>query len=116
MIVLRRADLSQEILRGYNEIKMSDYLDMDWLLSDEEKLVRQTARRFVSLEVQPLIREAFSEGKFPMELVQAFGKMGFLGTSLEGYGCAGMSSVDYGLIMQELEHCDSGIRSFASGH
>ena len=93
---------------------MSDYLDMDWLLSDEEKLVRQTARRFVSLEVQPLIREAFSEGKFPMELVQAFGKMGFLGTSLEGYGCAGMSSVDYGLIMQELEHCDSGIRSFAS--
>lgn len=114
MLVPPGIESSQEILRGYNEIKMSDYLDIDWLLSDEEKLVRQTARRFVALEVQPLIREAFSVGKFPMELVSAFGQMGFLGTSLEGYGCAGMSSVDYGLIMQELEHCDSGIRSFAS--
>ena len=106
--------LSQDIFRRYNEIGMSDYLDIDWLLSDEEKLVRQSARRFVLAEVQPLIREAYSQGRFPATLVSGFGELGFLGANLEGYGCAGMSNVDYGLIMQELEHCDSGIRSFAS--
>ncbi len=93
---------------------MSDYLDIDWLLSDEEKLVRQTARAFVAAEAQPVIREAFAQGRFPMELVRGFGELGLLGANLEGYGCAGMSNVDYGLIMLELERCDSGVRSFAS--
>ncbi len=93
---------------------MSDYLDIDWMLSDEEKLVRQTARAFVAAEAQPLIREAFAQGRFPMELVRGFGELGLLGANLEGYGCAGMSNVDYGLIMLELERCDSGVRSFAS--
>lgn len=91
-----------------------DYLDLDSQLSDEEKLVRQSARRFATTEIQPLVREAYNNGSFPLELVRGFGEMGFFGTNLEGYGCPGMSSVDYGLIMQELEHCDSGIRSFAS--
>lgn len=91
-----------------------DYLDLDSQLSDDEKLVRQSARRFSTTEIQPLVRDAYNNGTFPMELVRGFGEMGFFGTNLEGYGCPGMSNVDYGLIMQELEHCDSGIRSFAS--
>ncbi len=91
-----------------------DYLDLDSQLSDEEKLVRQSARRFATAEILPLVRNAYNTGTFPLELVPAFGAMGFLGANLEGYGCAGMSNVAYGLIMQELERCDSGIRSFAS--
>ena len=91
-----------------------DYLDLDSQLSDEEKLVRQSARRFSTSEILPLVRNAYNTGTFPLELVRGIGEMGFLGANLEGYGCAGMSNVDYGLIMQELERCDSGIRSFAS--
>ena len=91
-----------------------DYLDLDSQLSSEEKLVRQSARRFATAEILPLVRNAYNTGTFPLELVPAFGAMGFLGANLEGYGCAGMSNVAYGLIMQELERCDSGIRSFAS--
>ena len=91
-----------------------DYLDLDSQLSGEEKLVRQSARRFATAEILPLVRNAYNTGTFPLELVPAFGAMGFLGANLEGYGCAGMSNVAYGLIMQELERCDSGIRSFAS--
>ncbi|MCX6609536.1 MAG: acyl-CoA dehydrogenase family protein [Acidobacteria bacterium] len=97
-----------------SSISPSDYLDIDSQLSDEEKLVRASARRFVAEQIQPLIREAYAKGEFPNSLIPAFGDMGFLGANLEGYGCAGMSNVDYGLIMQELERCDSGVRSFAS--
>jgi len=91
-----------------------DYLNLDSQLSEEEKLVRASARRFVGEQIQPLVREAYSAGVFPKHLIPALGEMGFLGANLEGYGCAGMSNVDYGLIMKELERCDSGIRSFAS--
>ena len=97
-----------------SSISPSDYLDIDSQLSEEEKLVRASARRFVAEQVQPLIREAYAKGEFPKSLIPAFGEMGFLGANIEGYGCAGMSNVDYGLILQELERCDSGIRSFAS--
>src|SRR5258708_5837399 len=91
-----------------------DYMEIDSLLSEDEKLVRQTARQFVEKEIVPIIDEHAREGKFPKHLVKQFGDLGFLGASLHGYGCAGMSNVEYGLVMQELERGDSGLRSFAS--
>ena len=91
-----------------------DYLLVDSLFSEEELLVRETARQFVEDRVIPLIRDCFREARFPSELVEEMGRLGLLGANLEGYGCAGMSNVDYGLIMQELERGDSAIRSFVS--
>lgn len=91
-----------------------DYLSIDSQFGGEELLVRQEARKFVDERVLPIIRDCYREGRFPAELVPEMGRMGFLGASLEGYGCAGMNSVEYGLLMQELERGDSGIRSFAS--
>ncbi len=91
-----------------------DYLLIDTLFSEEELLVRQTARQFVDDHVIPIIRDCFREARFPAELIQELGRLGFLGANLEGYGCAGMSNVEYGLILQELERGDSGIRSFVS--
>ena len=91
-----------------------DYMEIDSLFSDQEKLVRQTVREFVEKEVIPHIEEWNREAKFPKHLVEPMGELGFLGANLEGYGCAGMSNVEYGLIMQELERGDSGLRSFAS--
>jgi glutaryl-CoA dehydrogenase len=91
-----------------------DYVEIDSLFSDEEKLVRQTVREFVEAEVLPHIEEWNREGKFPMHLVPLMAELGFYGANMEGYGCAGMSNVDYGLIMQELERGDSGLRSFVS--
>ena len=91
-----------------------DYLEIDSLFSDEERLVRQTVREFVDKEVLPHIEEWNREGKFPRHLVPLMADLGFFGANLEGYGCAGMSSVQYGLIMQELERGDSGLRSFVS--
>jgi glutaryl-CoA dehydrogenase len=91
-----------------------DYLNIDSLFSEQELLVRQTARRFVDERVLPVIRDCWRDGKFPAELIREMAGMGFFGANLEGYGCAGMSNVEYGLIMQELERGDSGIRSFVS--
>jgi glutaryl-CoA dehydrogenase len=91
-----------------------DFLEMDAFLSDEEKLVRQTVREFAEKEIIPHIEGWYREGEFPLHLAKALGEMGFLGASLSGYGCAGMSNVQYGLVMQELERADSGLRSFAS--
>lgn len=91
-----------------------DYLLVDSQLSDEEKLVRQTTRQWVEDRVIPVIRSCYNEGRFPSELIPEMGEMGFLGANLEGYGAAGMTNVEYGLIMQELERGDSGLRSFAS--
>src|SRR3990170_7438454 len=91
-----------------------DYLEIDSLFSDEEKLVRQTVREFVDKEVNPHIEEWNREGKFPEHLVPLMAELGFFGANMEGYGCAGMSNVEYGLIMQELERGDSGLRSFVS--
>ncbi|MHB8653141.1 MAG: acyl-CoA dehydrogenase family protein [Terriglobia bacterium] len=91
-----------------------DYMEIDSLLSDEEKLVRRTVREFVDKEVIPHIEEWSREGKFPRHLVPLMGELGFFGANLQGYGCAGMSNVQYGLIMQELERGDSGLRSFVS--
>ena len=91
-----------------------DYFLVDSLFSEEERLVRQTARRFADERILPLIRDCYREARFPAELIPELGALGFLGANLEGYGCAGMSNVEYGLVMQELERADSGIRSFVS--
>ncbi|MBV9295564.1 MAG: acyl-CoA dehydrogenase family protein [Acidobacteriaceae bacterium] len=91
-----------------------DYLQFDSLLNEQELLVRQTARQFVDERVLPIIREAFNSGTFPRQLIPEMANLGFLGANLEGYGCAGMNNVEYGLIMQEIERGDSGLRSFVS--
>src|SRR5438270_1712919 len=91
-----------------------DYLQLDSLLSEQELLVRQTARQFVDDRVIPVIRDAYNTATFPRELIRQMGELGFFGANLEGYGCAGLNNVEYGLIMQELERGDSGLRSFVS--
>ncbi|MDZ4797822.1 MAG: acyl-CoA dehydrogenase family protein [Bryobacteraceae bacterium] len=91
-----------------------DYMLFDSQLNSDQLLVRQTARRFVDERVMPLVREAWRDGRFPSELIREMGDLGFLGATLEGYGCAGLDNISYGLIMQELERADSGLRSFAS--
>src|SRR5436309_5966093 len=91
-----------------------DYLLIDSLFSEQELLVRQTTRQFVEDRVLPVIRDCYREARFPAELVPEMGRLGFFGANLQGYGCAGMSNVEYGLIMQELERGDSGLRSFVS--
>jgi glutaryl-CoA dehydrogenase len=92
----------------------SDLIDFDSLLSEEERLVRQTARQFVSDRVLPVITQHFREATFPNQLIAEMAELGFFGANLEGYGCAGMSDIEYGLILQELERGDSGLRSFVS--
>jgi len=91
-----------------------DYLLIDSLFSEQELLVRQTARRFVDERVIPTIKENFREATFNRDLIPEMGRLGFFGANLEGYGCAGMSQVEYGLMMQEIERGDSGLRSFVS--
>jgi glutaryl-CoA dehydrogenase len=91
-----------------------DYLLIDSQLSAQELMVRQTTRRFADERILPLIRDAFRDARFPRELIPEMAALGFLGANLEGYGCTGMSNVEYGLIMQEIERADSGLRSFVS--
>ena len=91
-----------------------DFYDIESELSDEEKMVRDMARDWVSEEIVPNIEQACHDGVFPDEWRVALGDMGVLGMALDGYGCAGMSYVAYGLVCQELERGDSGVRSFAS--
>ena len=91
-----------------------DLYDIQSLLSEEEVMVRDTVARFVNDRVLPIIRECFEEHRFPAELIPELASLGLLGSSIEGYGCAGLNSVVYGLICQELERGDSGLRSFVS--
>ena len=91
-----------------------DYYGIENLYTSEERLVRDTTRQFVSEEILPTIGKHFEEGTFPNELIARFGELGLLGSSLEGYGCPGVSPTSYGLICQELERGDTGIRSFCS--
>jgi glutaryl-CoA dehydrogenase len=91
-----------------------DFLGIDALLSDEEKMVRDTARRFVADRVLPGIEKWFEEGEFPHEVAPELGRLGLLGMHLDGYGCAGTNAVSYGLACLELEAGDSGFRSFVS--
>jgi glutaryl-CoA dehydrogenase len=91
-----------------------DFLHLDSSFTEDELLVRRTARDFVEDNIVPIIEDCFREGRFPRELVPMMGELGFFGATIEGYGCAGMSNVEYGLVMQELERGDSGLRSFVS--
>ena len=92
-----------------------DFYRIDDLLAPEERIVRDTVREFVDKEFMPVVIEHFrQDGSFPMTLVPKMAELGLFGANLEGYGCAGMNNVAYGLVMQELERGDSGLRSFAS--
>ncbi|MFF0376195.1 acyl-CoA dehydrogenase family protein [Actinoplanes missouriensis] len=91
-----------------------DLLDVTGLLSDEERQIQETVRRFVADRVRPHVAEWFEAGTFPRELAPELGKLGLLGMHLDGYGCAGTSAVAYGLACLELEAGDSGLRSFVS--
>lgn len=92
-----------------------DFYDLDALLSDEERMIRDTVRQWVDDRVMPIIGDAYINRTFPRELIAEMGELGMLGANLpETYGCAGLNNIAYGLIMQELERADSGIRSFAS--
>ena len=95
-------------------LSLDALMAIDPLLSDEERMIRDTVRRFVRERYQPRAAELFAEEKFPTDLIPAIAEMGLLGATLTGYGCAGMNSVAYGLSLQELEYGDSGLRSFVS--
>ena len=93
----------------------TDFFNIDSALSEEERAVRNSVRQFVDEQVLPIIGQCYVDGRFPRELIPAMAELGVLGANLpEEYGCAGLNNVSYGLIMQELERGDSGIRSFAS--
>ena len=91
-----------------------DLFDTASLLSEEELMVKENVSRFVRENVKPIIQEHFEEHRFPSELIQPIAELGLLGSSIEGYECAGMNATSYGIICQELERGDSGIRSFVS--
>src|SRR5437764_11653966 len=93
----------------------TDLYNIDHLLSEEERMVRDTVRKFVQDRVLPIIGGHFEAGTFPRELIPAIAELGLLGMHIEGYGCAGLSAVCYGLACQELEAGDSGLRPFVSG-
>jgi glutaryl-CoA dehydrogenase len=96
------------------KFKGVDFLEIDSLLSDDERLVRDNTRLFIEENLIPIIEQCSRDGRFPKELIKPMGELGFYGASLHGYGCAGMSAVEYGLMTQELERGDSGVRSFVS--
>ena len=100
-----------ELSRTFQEL---DLYDLDGLLTDEERMIRDHVRSFVNSEVLPIINEHHEAGTFPREMLKTLGEMGLYGPSLKGYGCAGVSNVAYGIAMQELERGDSGFRSAAS--
>ncbi len=91
-----------------------DFIQFDALLSEDELLVRANTRAFIEDKLVPIIEQCNRDGRFPRELVRPMGHLGFYGATIDGYGCAGMNNVEYGLLMQELERGDSGIRSFVS--
>src|ERR1700760_1065891 len=96
------------------QIPPHDFLDIDHLLDDEERMIRDTVRAFVTDQVLPYVGDWFEEARIPLELAPALGKIGVLGMHLDGYGCAGASATAYGLTCLELEAGDSGIRSLVS--
>ncbi len=91
-----------------------DFFNLDEFLTPEERMTRDTVRQFVAREVLPIVERHFNGETFPMDLVPQMAELGMFGANLKGYGCAGMNNIAYGLIMQELEAGDSGLRSFAS--
>ncbi len=108
------ASLAASSTAGKAALDVLDLYDIRGALSDEERMVQDSVARLVDDKVLPIIQKHFEEHSFPRELVPEIAALGLLGSSLEGYGCAGMNAVSYGLICQELERGDSGIRSFVS--
>lgn len=102
------------MLTTMSQLDPVDLYDIRGQLSEDECLIQDTVARFVDEKALPLMASCFDEGRFPKELIPEIAELGLLGSSLEGYGCAGLNSVSYGLICQELERCDSGLRSFVS--
>jgi len=96
------------------KFKGVDFIGFDALLNEDERMIREMARNFIEDNLIPIIEECNREGRFPRELVPQMGQLGFFGANLHGYNCAGMSNVAYGLVMQEFERGDSGLRSFVS--
>ena len=96
------------------ELDPLDLYNVRSMLSDEERLVQDSVGKFVDEQVIPIIGECFEEERFPRELIPGVAELGLLGSSIHGYGCAGLNAVSYGLICQELERGDSGLRSFVS--
>src|SRR5436309_16126275 len=96
------------------KFKGVDFIELESLLNEDERLVRDTARRFIEENLIPIIEQCNRDGRFPRELVKPMADLGFFGANLKVYGCAGMSNVEYGLVTQELERGDSGVRSFVS--
>ncbi|MHC4305825.1 MAG: acyl-CoA dehydrogenase family protein, partial [Planctomycetota bacterium] len=99
----------------------TDYFDVRSLLTEDERMIQDVVARFVDVvarfvdeRVLPIITQAFDESRFPAELVPELAELGLLGCYLEGYDCAGLNAVSYGLICQELDRGDAGIRSFVS--
>jgi len=97
-----------------SKLDPSDLYNVRSQLSEDECLIQDTVARFVDEKAMPLIADCFEQGRFPKELIPEIAELGLLGSSIEGYDCAGLNSVSYGLICQELERCDSGLRSFVS--
>jgi glutaryl-CoA dehydrogenase len=96
------------------DVEKPDFYNLDSLLTDDERSVRDAVARFVDERVLPIIGECFEKERFPRELAPEMAELGLFGPTFHDYGCAGLSNVAYGLIMQELERGDSGVRSFAS--
>jgi len=99
---------------AHDPLSLDQLMAVDPLLTEEERMIRDTVRRFVRERYQPRAAQLFAEEKFPVDLIPEIAQMGLLGATLTGYGCAGMNSVAYGLALQELEYGDSGLRSFVS--
>jgi glutaryl-CoA dehydrogenase len=92
----------------------SDFLGLDALLSEEERMLQATVRRFAAAQLLPGVEEWFEKAVFPLEIAPELGRLGLLGMHLQGYGCAGINAVGYGLACLELEAVDSSFRSFVS--
>src|SRR3972149_8177247 len=91
-----------------------DFLELDSLLSEDENIARASVRTWVEENIKPIIEKHAQAGTFPTEIIPEIGKLGYLGANLTGYGCAELSNVEYGVIMQELEGGAAGLRRFAS--
>lgn len=96
------------------DVDAPDFYDIESLLTEDERHIRDSVRRFVDERVLPIVSDCFEQARFPAELVPEMAELGLFGSTLSGYGCAGINSVAYGLTMQELERGDSGLRSFTS--
>src|SRR6185295_15104775 len=113
-VVIRGIPRATKVAIAMRKFTGPDFYVLDELLTEDERMIRDTVRTWVDERVVPIIAEHCREGTFPVQLIPEMAELGLLGASLTGYECAGLGAVAYGLIMQELERGDSGLRSFAS--